>query len=101
MAAVIPLVSTTFEQQVFELLTRFRLAALAHRAAYPAAVFNDFSFTMELRANQALFSFTLPLAATNSASGGLHFQAAKVWGAESVFLINGQPFTINGVPISL
>jgi hypothetical protein len=105
MAFPITTAATTLEQQLLELLNRTRIAIRTYEEANPLADLKGFRFTSQVNLIEqlAFFSVTLPLTLTNKTDGGLRFNAAEAWidAALSVepMLINGQIFTINGLPI--
>lgn len=80
MAAAITLASATAEQQALELPAKLADSIAAYRAANPSADLKGLAVTksVNLNTNRATFSIVVPLTVTNSADGGLEFDAEEV-----------------------
>lgn len=80
MVPPITLSATTAEQQLFEICTRFVKVAAAYKAANPEADLKSLNVTQALDLNRAraTFSIVLPLVQTDTADGGIEFDAESV-----------------------
>ena len=80
MAAAITLNATTLEQQALELGNKLSAAIEAYKVANPTADLKSLgvSRSINLNTNRATFSITLPLTQTDSADGGIEFDAEAV-----------------------
>jgi len=77
MAAALTLVSATAEQQAFEMCTKMAAAIAADRVANPTADLKGLNVTRSINLNTQRASFTvvIPLVQSDSADGGIEFDA--------------------------
>ncbi|MEO0884685.1 MAG: hypothetical protein AAFY54_01975 [Cyanobacteria bacterium J06648_10] len=80
MADTLILAGASAEQQALELCTRLASIITAYKAANPTADLKSLavSQTLNLNTKRATFSVVLPLTQTNSADGGIEFDAEVV-----------------------
>ena len=80
MAAAITLSAATAEQQALELATKLAAVIEADRAANPNADLKGLNVSQSINLNtqRATFSIVVPLVKTNSADGGIEFDAETV-----------------------